>query len=69
MGSYYLLDLPLVLSFTFASLMSATDPISVISIFKTLGVPKKLVTIIEGESLLNDGVAVVLFQISSIYLL
>ncbi|AGX02578.1 Na+/H+ antiporter (nhe2) [Bacillus sp. NRRL B-14911] len=69
LGSYYLLDLPLVLSFTFASLMSATDPISVISIFKTLGVPKKLVTIIEGESLLNDGVAVVLFQISSIYLL
>lgn len=63
------LGLPLVVAFTFAALMSATDPISVISIFKSLGVPKKVVTIIEGESLFNDGIAVVLFQISTVYLL
>lgn len=63
------LGLPLIVSFTFAALMSATDPISVISIFKSLGVPKNIVTIIEGESLFNDGIAVVLFQISSVYLL
>lgn len=68
-AAYYLLDLPLVVAFTFAALMSATDPISVISIFKSIGVPKKIVTIIEGESLFNDGIAVVLFQIASIYLL
>lgn len=68
-GAYYLLDLPLIVAFTFAALMSATDPISVISIFKSMGVPKKIVTIIEGESLFNDGIAVVLFQIASIYLL
>lgn len=66
---YYLLDLPLIVAFTFGALMSATDPISVISIFKSLGVPKSVVTIIEGESLFNDGIAVVLFQISSVYLL
>ncbi|OKP90368.1 sodium:proton antiporter [Paenibacillus sp. P32E] len=66
---YWGLGLPLIVSFTFAALMSATDPISVISIFKSLGVPKNIVTIIEGESLFNDGIAVVLFQISSIYLL
>lgn len=68
-SAYYLLDLPLIVAFTFGALMSATDPISVISIFKSLGVPKSVVTIIEGESLLNDGIAVVLFQISSLYLL
>ncbi|MEY9095261.1 cation:proton antiporter [Paenibacillus sp. RC84] len=68
-ASYYLLGLPLVVAFTFGALMSATDPISVISIFKSLGVPKQVVTIIEGESLFNDGIAVVLFQISSVYLL
>lgn len=68
-GAYFLLGLPLVVAFTFAALMSATDPISVISIFKSLGVPKQIVTIIEGESLFNDGIAVVLFQISTIYLL
>jgi monovalent cation:H+ antiporter, CPA1 family len=69
LGSYYLLGLPLVVAFTFASLMSATDPISVLSIFKSLGVPKKLAITIEGESLVNDGIAVVLFQISTIYLI
>ncbi|MGG3467898.1 sodium:proton antiporter [Neobacillus pocheonensis] len=69
LGAHYLLNLPIVGAFTFASLMSATDPISVIAIFKTLGVPKKLVTIIKGESLFNDGIAVVLFQISTVYLL
>ncbi|MHA7582846.1 cation:proton antiporter [Paenibacillus vandeheii] len=69
MAMYRLMGLPLVVAFTFAALMSATDPISVISIFKSLGVPKKIVTIIEGESLFNDGIAVVLFKISSIYLL
>jgi len=68
-GAHYLIGLSIIMSFTFASLMSATDPISVISIFKTLGIPKKIVTIIEGESLFNDGVAVVLFQISTVYLL
>ncbi|WP_408607197.1 cation:proton antiporter [Lottiidibacillus patelloidae] len=68
-GAYYLLELPLVVAFTFAALMSATDPISVLSIFKSLGVSKKLTTIIEGESLFNDGIAVVLFTISSVYLL
>ncbi|MCA1029774.1 cation:proton antiporter [Bacillus timonensis] len=67
-GSYYILGLPLVVAFTFAALMSATDPISVLSIFKTIGVPKKLATTIEGESLFNDGIAVVLFQISTVYL-
>jgi monovalent cation:H+ antiporter, CPA1 family len=68
-GAYYLLNLPIIVAFTFAALMSATDPISVLSIFKTLGVSKKLTTVIEGESLFNDGIAVVLFTISSVYLL
>jgi CPA1 family monovalent cation:H+ antiporter len=66
---YFLLGLPLVVAFTFAALMSATDPISVLSIFKSLGVKKKLTTIIEGESLFNDGIAVVLFIVSSVYLI
>lgn len=66
---YYILGLSLAVAFTFAALMSATDPISVLSIFKSLGVSKKLTTIIEGESLFNDGVAVVLFMVSSVYLI
>jgi monovalent cation:H+ antiporter, CPA1 family len=56
-------------AFVFAALMSATDPVSVISIFKSVGVNKRLSIVIEGESLFNDGLAVVLFKISAFYLL
>ena len=41
--------------------LSATDPISVIALFRELGVDKRLSMLMEGESLLNDGVAVVAF--------
>merc|ERR1719446_265396 len=40
---------------------SATDPVAVVALLKDLGASKKLATLIEGESLLNDGSAVVLF--------
>ncbi|WP_462412486.1 cation:proton antiporter [Neobacillus sp. Marseille-QA0830] len=56
-------------AFVFASLMSATDPVSVLSIFKSVGVNRRLATVIEGESLFNDGLAVVFFNISAFYLL
>lgn len=45
----------------FAALIAATDPIAVVGLFKTLGVPKRLRILIEGESLLNDGTAIVFF--------
>lgn len=61
----WLLDFSIPAAFVFAAIMSATDPVSVLSIFNGLGVNKRLATIIEGESLLNDGLAVVLFNISA----
>jgi CPA1 family monovalent cation:H+ antiporter len=67
-ASYFGLGMGIQTAFVFAALMSATDPVSVLSIFKSLGVNRRLSTIIEGESLFNDGIAVVLFMITSIYL-
>lgn len=47
----------------FAALIAATDPIAVVALFKSLGVPKRLAILVEGESLLNDGTAVVFFTL------
>jgi CPA1 family monovalent cation:H+ antiporter len=44
-------------------LISATDPVAVIALFKELGAPLRLTTLVEGESLFNDATAIVLFHI------
>jgi CPA1 family monovalent cation:H+ antiporter len=50
-------------AFLFGAIMSATDPVSVLAIFRKIGAPKRLSVILEGESLFNDGTAIVLFRI------
>jgi len=57
------LNIALVPALLFGALISATDPVAVVAIFRDLGVPRRLLTLVEGESLLNDGVAIVLFTI------
>ena len=47
----------------FGALISATDPISVLSLFRSLGVDNRLCVLVEGESLFNDGTAVVIFTL------
>lgn len=45
----------------FGALIAATDPVAVVALFRKLGAPKRLQVILEGESLFNDGTAIVLF--------
>lgn len=60
---HWFIGLPVLIALLFGCIISATDPISVLAIFKDLRVDKQLSLIMEGESLLNDGTAVVLFGI------
>lgn len=57
------LDIPYSLTFLFGALISATDPVAVLALFKEYGVPRRLSLIFEGESIFNDGTAVALFFI------
>lgn len=55
------LSLPVAL--VFGALIAATDPVAVVALFRTLGVPKRLAVLMESESLLNDGTAIVIFNL------
>ncbi len=57
------IDMPWIYCLLFGALISPTDPIAVLSILKQAGVSKSLETKIAGESLFNDGVAVVVFLV------
>jgi CPA1 family monovalent cation:H+ antiporter len=58
------LDIILPAAIAFGALISATDPVAVIAFFRSLGVSKRLAVLVEGESLFNDGVAIVIFSIA-----
>ncbi|MHB8604667.1 MAG: cation:proton antiporter [Thermoplasmatota archaeon] len=59
----YLAAVPLLVALLIGAMISPTDPVSVIALFRDLGVPRGLRTLVESESLANDGTGVVLFTI------
>jgi CPA1 family monovalent cation:H+ antiporter len=56
--------LPLATAAVFGALIAATDPVAVVALFRALGVPRQLAAAVEGESLFNDGTAIVIFNIA-----
>ncbi len=62
LGLNLLAGLPLTTALLLGASLSATDPVSVTAVFRELGVDKRLTTLMEGESLFNDGMAVVAFS-------
>ncbi|KAK9367492.1 Sodium/hydrogen exchanger family-domain-containing protein [Lipomyces kononenkoae] len=56
------LKIPFVAALGFGATLSATDPVTILSIFNTYKVDPKLYTIIFGESILNDAVSIVMFE-------
>ncbi len=56
-------SVPFLYTLLFGALISATDPVAVLALFKEYGAPRRLALIFEGESLFNDATAVALFLI------
>jgi sodium/hydrogen exchanger-like protein 6/7 len=56
------LELTLLECLTFGTTLSATDPVTILAIFKQYKVDPKLYTVIFGESLLNDAVSIVMYE-------
>ena len=58
-----LLRLPWQVALLFGSIVAATDPVAVVAVFRALRAPGRLSVIAEGESLLNDGIAITLYTV------
>src|SRR5256885_1428868 len=50
-------------AFVLGAVVSPTDPLAATAIARRLGVPRRIVSVIEGESLLNDAAALVLYRV------
>ncbi|MGB1108922.1 MAG: cation:proton antiporter [Gammaproteobacteria bacterium] len=62
-GTAWITGLPIGTALLFGALISATDPVAVVALFKELGAPQRLTVLVEGESLFNDATAIVVFGI------
>ncbi len=56
--------LPFALAFLVGTMLAATDPAAVVAVFSKLRAPRRLTTLVEAESLLNDGTGIVIFAIA-----
>ncbi|MFC7203058.1 cation:proton antiporter [Haloferax namakaokahaiae] len=61
-ASQFVFGFPLIYAILFGAIIMPTDPVSVLAIFENLGVPERLNILVEGESLLNDGVSIVVYS-------
>src|SRR5215203_846841 len=62
--AHLLVGLPWAAAFVLGAIVSPTDPVAATAIAGRLGAPRRIVTILEGESLINDGTALVLYSVA-----
>src|SRR4051794_25109751 len=62
--AHELMDLPWAVSFALGAIVSPTDPAAATAIMRRVGAPRRLVNILEGESLINDAAALVTYKVA-----
>ena len=62
--AHYVVGLPWAVAFVLGGILAPTDPVSAEAVFKRLGVPDRVETIVGGESLVNDGSGLVAYQLA-----
>ncbi|MGH8975959.1 MAG: cation:proton antiporter, partial [Acidimicrobiia bacterium] len=62
--AHALLDLPWAMAFALGAIVSPTDPMAATSIMRRLGVSRRVVNLVEGESLVNDAAALVAYRVA-----
>ena len=62
--AHWAVEMPWEAAFVLGAVVSPTDPLAATSIARRLGVPRRIVAIVEGESLVNDATALVLYRVA-----
>ena len=62
--AHEVMDLPWAVSFALGAIVSPTDPAAATAIMRRVGAPRRMVNILEGESLINDAAALVTFKVA-----
>ncbi len=60
---HWVTDIPFTVALLLGAILSATDPVAVVAIFRQMGAPERMTTLIEGESLFNDATSIVIASI------
>ncbi len=59
----YTIHIPFMLAMVFGIIIAGTDPVGVVELFRSIGAPQRLTTLIEGESMFNDATSIVMFTV------
>src|ERR687894_262266 len=62
--AHFLIDLPWAAAFVLGAILAPTDPVAAEAVFRRLGVPGRVETVVGGESLVNDGTGLVAYRIA-----
>jgi monovalent cation/hydrogen antiporter len=61
-AAYYLLGVPLAVGFVLGAIVSPTDAVAPLAVVRRLGLPRRLIVVLEGEGLANDATALILYR-------